>query len=162
MKIFKKIVAWLLLIMVASTIFGFSSQPAEESSEVSLGFVRTVLDFIPGISEMAPEKKDALAEGLENLARKLAHFTVFAALGVCSINLAFCYEENYKKFIYYVLLFCFLYAVSDEVHQLFTDGRACRISDVFIDFAGSSFGAGAFLFIKKQFINKSGGKSNEN
>jgi VanZ family protein len=33
--------------------------------------------------------------------------------------------------------FCTLYAVSDEIHQYFVPGRACRFGDICIDTAGS-------------------------
>ena len=38
------------------------------------------------------------------------------------------------------LAICFLYAVSDEVHQVFVPGRAGRISDVMIDTSGAVLG----------------------
>lgn len=34
---------------------------------------------------------------------------------------------------------CFLYAISDEIHQYFVPGRACRVFDVLIDTSGSAF-----------------------
>ena len=40
-----------------------------------------------------------------------------------------------------------LYAVTDEVHQLFVDGRACRFTDWLIDTAGGLTGALVFLLI---------------
>lgn len=44
-----------------------------------------------------------------------------------------------KKIFLITILICFLYAVSDEIHQYFVPGRACRIFDVTIDTLGSSF-----------------------
>ena len=40
-----------------------------------------------------------------------------------------------------------LYAATDEIHQLFVEGRACKISDWAIDTAGAAIGAAAFLLI---------------
>ena len=42
-----------------------------------------------------------------------------------------------------------LYAVTDEIHQIFVEGRACKISDWAIDTAGAVLGAVAFLVIIK-------------
>ena len=36
--------------------------------------------------------------------------------------------------------FCFLYACTDELHQYFVPGRACRFKDVMIDTAGAFTG----------------------
>jgi VanZ family protein len=44
-----------------------------------------------------------------------------------------------KKLILISILICFLYALSDEIHQSFVPGRACRILDVVIDTSGSAF-----------------------
>ncbi|MBQ3466792.1 MAG: VanZ family protein, partial [Oscillospiraceae bacterium] len=51
------------------------------------------------------------------------------------------------------LLFCFLYACSDEFHQLFVPGRAGMFSDVLIDTVGVLFGltaACALSFLRKE------------
>lgn len=46
------------------------------------------------------------------------------------------------------LIICMLYAISDELHQLFIPGRSAEIRDVFID----SFGATVGIFIYILFI----------
>lgn len=47
------------------------------------------------------------------------------------------------------VVFCALYGISDELHQLITAGRSCSAFDIFIDTAGSSLGAAAGgIFIK--------------
>jgi VanZ family protein len=38
------------------------------------------------------------------------------------------------------LLLCILYAISDEVHQIFIPGRSGEIRDVIMDIVGSSVG----------------------
>ena len=53
------------------------------------------------------------------------------------------------------VLICFLYSVSDEVHQYFVPGRACRLLDVVIDTAGSAFFVLVYHFISKHIKNKS-------
>ncbi|MBO5743146.1 MAG: VanZ family protein [Clostridia bacterium] len=49
------------------------------------------------------------------------------------------HDMNNKKAFFITILICFVYAVSDEIHQFFVPGRACRILDVLIDTLGSSF-----------------------
>jgi VanZ family protein len=41
-------------------------------------------------------------------------------------------------------VFCVLYAVSDEVHQLFVPGRGAQVTDVLIDNAGAFVGIGIY------------------
>ena len=118
----KKIVSWLLFILWCLLIFFFSSQGGSESTEVSSIFAK-LLSFLPLL-----------------WVRKLAHFFEFFVLGLLFTNLLKQYHTIDNKMLLYSFLFCLCYAISDEVHQLFVDGRAPRIMDVFIDFCGSSLG----------------------
>ena len=47
------------------------------------------------------------------------------------------------------LLICVLYAVSDEVHQIFVPGRGAEVKDVLIDSAGASVGVLMYLVISR-------------
>ena len=64
-------------------------------------------------------------------------------------------KQSGKKVILITVVICFLYALSDEIHQYFVPGRACRILDVLIDTSGSLFFCLVYLFVKKIFKNKS-------
>ncbi len=50
------------------------------------------------------------------------------------------------------VLFCFFYACSDEIHQLFVSARSGRVLDVFIDTCGACLGNGIVLLLKKYKI----------
>ena len=51
-----------------------------------------------------------------------------------------CFKQfNFKK-KYLIILFCFLYAISDEIHQLFIVNRSCELRDVLIDMIGVLIG----------------------
>lgn len=41
-----------------------------------------------------------------------------------------------KKAFRYAMLFCFLYGISDEIHQAFIPGRTPSLTDVFYDSVG--------------------------
>ena len=58
-----------------------------------------------------------------------------------------------KKILFYSILFCFIYACSDEIHQLFLDGRTAKVLDVCIDTCGSSL-AIISLFYLHEFQKK--------
>jgi VanZ family protein len=56
-----------------------------------------------------------------------------------------------KKSFIITFIFCFLYAVSDEVHQIFVPGRAFAIRDIIIDTSGAALGLGIIALFKKAF-----------
>lgn len=85
---------------------------------------------------------------------KLAHFFIYIPLGFL-VGRALYLSENKvveKKFIILTLVFCLLYAASDEFHQLFVRNRCAEILDVLFDFFGSVTGLIIFNFFKKKII----------
>lgn len=69
--------------------------------------------------------------------RKFAHFILYFFLSIF-ISLALC-DYNQKYIYVKSILICFLYACSDEIHQLFVNGRSGMVSDVLIDTLGATF-----------------------
>lgn len=141
-RIFFLVFWWVLTVAVMSFIFYFSSENAEQSSATSTGFLYWLLNvFFPDFSHFDESVKLAFMESIHGVVRKCAHFTVFAALGFCSLN---AFRFTLKLKIHFTALicaaFCYLYAVSDEIHQLFEVGRSCEFFDTIIDFGGSVCG----------------------
>ena len=72
------------------------------------------------------------------IVRKFAHFFEYAALGFligCALFL------SRRRFSPVISVICSaLYSVSDEIHQYFVPGRACRIFDVGVDTLGALTG----------------------
>ena len=64
--------------------------------------------------------------------------------------------KNDNKFIYNLVAIgiCFLYACTDEYHQLFIEGRAGQFTDVLIDTAGASLGCAIVVLIYKLIYRK--------
>lgn len=139
----KKIILWIITIFWAIMIFMFSSEPSDMSNKTSIGFTQTVITFlvkadiidIPVSSLGAEEFIHNIAEKINHYIRKLAHFSAYLVLGVLVYNLLLCYFTN-KKSLILSLIICLLYAISDEIHQMFVPGRAGQIRDVLIDFSG--------------------------
>ncbi len=128
------IISWLCVTVCVAAIFFFSAQNGEESQELSIRFA-----FLLRFPELVA------------VIRKLAHYLEFTALGA-SLSFALYYTFGKRKPLH-TFAAGFLYAVSDEFHQLFVDGRACRAFDVFIDSLGVFSGilffyAITFLFTK--------------
>lgn len=130
----------LLTVAVMVIIFMFSCENSEESAERS-GIVTAIVTnlIVPDFDELSAERQEEIMEKADHIVRKLAHFTIYAALGFC----ASCAAGRRRLFCglsWGVLLFCFLYAGTDELHQRFVSGRSGQFGDVFIDTGGSITG----------------------
>ena len=75
------VVAWCVFIFV------MSAQPADESTELSMGVVRHVVGFIvPGYDQMSPVDQLYWQQMLDHPVRKTAHFLEYAMLGALMLN----------------------------------------------------------------------------
>lgn len=140
----KKIINCLLLISWMIFIFVMSSYNASESSNQS-GTIVTFLSNILNIDNI---------ECLSLMIRKLAHFTEYFILGILMVNVLKDYKI--KNIFIYSLIFCIIYACSDEMHQLFVPGRSGNALDVVIDSFGSLVGCSIYHFLLKKtnFFNR--------
>ena len=78
------------------------------------------------------------------IVRKGAHFTEYAVLAMLVANAL----RTYGKLRWYLpVAISAAYAVSDEVHQYFVPGRACRLLDMGIDTCGALFGTVVFSLL---------------
>ncbi len=137
-----RLISAVALIMWMTLIFAFSSESAAESTGTSDSFTKTVVSYVyPEFVEMEYEQQQEIINVVSFPVRKLAHFSLFAVLGVFSILFFATFLRLKIKYRYLLsLIFCFLYAISDELHQLFVTGRACRLYDIAIDVIGSLAG----------------------
>lgn len=122
-------------------IFYMSSQTAEVSGADSGAIVKFIENAVPSF------KSSGVALYLETIVRKCAHFFEYSVLGFLVFGFFNYKSVSPKAKILFSALVCTVYAVSDEVHQLFVEGRACRAYDVLIDFFGSVVGIFAFLML---------------
>ncbi len=137
----KKIILWLAVIGMSMVIFGFSSGTGEQSAGLSEKITYSIIEHIEKIVEIDDLQRKNMFQAIHIFVRKGAHFSEFAVLGILSFLLVKSYGFSRKICTLSALLYCLIFAVCDEVHQLFVDGRAGRIIDVCIDFAGSVLGA---------------------
>lgn len=139
-------------------IFCFSAAPAIESSDLSGGICEKMVTGFVRTFNLSWEKTRIMkaAEFIETPVRKCAHFMEYALLGMLfRIHQDSLKIWGYRTKLWHGLLFCALYALSDEIHQFFVSGRACRIMDVGIDTSGAAFGIllielFVFHFLKKR------------
>lgn len=128
-------------------IFSFSAESQEESGDRSSRVTDFVLRIVyPRYDELPYRDRVNALQNAHTIIRKGAHFLEYALLGFLSASLMlFLRRYMYKHKIdpwktwFYPAEFCFLYAVSDEVHQIFSE-RGSSAVDVLIDTAGALFG----------------------
>ncbi len=149
----KKIILWVAVIFWMGVIFSFSAQPAAESDELSLGIAQKIFQFIHSLSDVPVfswigTDNIILAIGVANhYVRKTAHFMIYFILAVLVYNLVAAYGVKRSKVVMLAALICLLYAISDEIHQIFVPGRAGQIKDVLIDFSGSVSALGILYLV---------------
>lgn len=122
-------------------IFLFSAQPATKSNELSIGFIRVLIEILEKILPIDIETSTAIKSigQLNHYIRKSAHFSVYLVLGILVYRALTKSKYRNKKFIT-ALIICVIYATTDELHQLFVPGRGGQIKDVFIDSMGAFIG----------------------
>lgn len=146
-KIIIRTIFMLLLLTTFAIIFKFSSQIAEESDGISNGVLRKIIDVFPYTKELSEEIKIKMVEHGNPIIRKLAHFSIYALVGVWIMAFMSTFDIRlYKKWIISMLVGV-LYAASDEFHQSFVPGRGPSIVDVGIDSLGVLTGILAVLII---------------
>jgi VanZ family protein len=141
-RIVRCVVCIILSVVWMGVIFGFSSRTADESTKESnvVGMLVGKI-FIPEFKDWSEEEQLRFAQDWEYPIRKTAHMTEYAVLGFLLTGaLTGRRFHTYKTTA--VLAFCLavLYAATDEIHQYFVPGRACRIYDVGFDAAGALVG----------------------
>lgn len=75
---------------------------------------------------------------------------LFATLAVLSYRAMIGEGVNRKKAAIWSVVISFTYGISDEIHQMFTQGREARFRDTVID----GFGAGIAMYLIYRFISK--------
>ena len=136
-----RIISIILLIIWCLIIFYFSNQAGIDSTNSS----GQIIDFINKLFSIDLYKYEYSIF----IIRKLAHMFLYFVLFILTYNTF--NRFKLKKVYLYSFIFCFLYAISDELHQLFIIERTFKISDIFIDMFGSSI---ALLIIKYIFNKK--------
>ena len=138
----KRMLLFILLIFWMGLIFFFSAKPAVQSAKMSTSVGKMIgRVVVPEFEEWSDTKQDAFAKKIDFAVRKSAHACEYAALSVL-------FFVNYKKksrkikqIVGMSALNTALYAVTDEIHQLFVPGRSGQITDVILDSCGGLIGA---------------------
>lgn len=144
----KKVIKFLLVIGCMFCIFSFSADNASESTKKSDDVIIKISEFVLRKELTKTEKKNYL-ERFVVLVRKTAHFSIYLLLGFLLLSLFGEYWNIGYKTIFMVVFLSFLYACSDEFHQLFVPGRSGSMVDVLIDTGGAITGCYLYYFFHK-------------
>lgn len=131
----KRIILGILLIIWAGTIFMFSHQGGEQSSNTSQGTVRIVLEnIIP--NHLTEYEKEEIIQKIEPFIRKLAHYAVYIIGGILIYSFMNTFSMTMKRSFLFSQIIGTGYAITDELHQYFIPGRSAQISDILLDAFG--------------------------
>lgn len=138
----KKLFHSILVIIWMFVIFNFSSQNGTKSTKTSDVVTSMVVNVTTSVTnkDIPREEVKKKVEDSTFLVRKTAHFTEYLILGILVLQLLSDYTKINKRMLIVSLIICYLYAVSDEVHQIFIPDRTAKVLDTFIDGAGSLVG----------------------
>ncbi len=144
-------IRWALVFVWMAVIFYFSSQEGAISHQKSFSiaiFAERIIEFIAGRDVITSANR----KGFEFLIRKIAHVTEYFVLSMLFYKAFFESGKSPKKCFVLTAIFSVLYAISDEIHQIFVFGRGPSPVDVIID----SIGIFGYLGVKsiKDKLNK--------
>lgn len=142
----KQIIKLLFIIAWMGIIFSFSSDNASISTKKSDGIIIETVEFFLGRT-LNDSEKEKWTNYLVVPVRKGAHLFLYFVLGILMINFLNNNHNITYKLIFLSIFLSFLYACSDEIHQLFVPGRSGELSDVLLDTFGSFIGILVYRFI---------------
>ena len=152
-KMAVSIVAALLLIFLYSIIFSFSAQDGEQSGSLSHMISEKCVAFLNSLSggQWTQNFMQGLADYFEHPIRKIAHFAEYACMGVLVYSVWRPWMERGRRLFLLALLWVFVSAAADEIHQLFVPGRWGSPADVLLDTCGGAFGILLCVFAEKTY-----------
>ena len=139
------IVSVIAVVAMCGFIFFMSARPAVESDAMSLGIVGQIVGFVvPGYDQMSAADQLYWQQTLNHPVRKTAHFLEYAVLGALTLNMIVQVMRArgrnpravLKRLAAEAWALSTIYAATDEIHQLFVQGRTGKPTDVLIDSAG--------------------------
>ncbi|MDD3453486.1 MAG: VanZ family protein [Bacilli bacterium] len=143
----KKIISYILLFIWLFIIFYFSNQTGNISGSSSGTIIYNILNYIYNVFHLNTTNLINIVETLHNPIRELMHLFEYLILGILIINVL--KQHNIEnKLIIISFCLCFIYATTDEIHQLFVKNRTFEYFDILMDMIGSIIGILIYRKIK--------------
>lgn len=158
--------SYLLVIVWLIVIFHLSSMDNKESNTKSKKTITKVITVSQEIKEKAPEKNikteeikkvniEKITNKINPYIRKCAHALVYMILAILMMNAIRETDIRGWKSVIISIIFCFLYAMTDEYHQTFVNGRTGRPLDICIDTCGAMLGSFIYFLLEKIIVKLS-------
>ena len=154
-----KYVKCIIAIICCIIIFSFSAVPATASTKQSKGLTYNVIKLLNG-NKLSERDLEKLTKKINPVIRKIAHFSIYMILAIFTymfigeLNIKIKSEkERLRKNIAYTCMFCIIYAIFDEIHQIYVPGRTGKVIDVIIDTLGACMGI-TIILIRNKFNYK--------
>lgn len=147
----KKIIYFILLVLWLIVIFILSNQNGEISGSNSAGIIKSILDIIYSLFHLSKNNLNDVVQLLQNPIRECAHSFEYFILAFLTFKNLDSIQIKGNKYII-TLLFCFICASFDEIHQLFISGRTFQYFDILMDTLGVIL---MLLIIKVGSVKKS-------
>lgn len=157
MKKKRFLILGIFVIIWAAVIFAMSNMNTQQSNSKSKLVIYQLLSYSIkatnklGITNKHPsdERIYQVINLLNKPLRKLAHATEYFVLIILVIMALQSLGISRKKIFSLAIIFCFIYACSDEYHQSFVNGRTAQFSDSLIDVFGGLVGCSVYLMTSK-------------
>lgn len=146
---------WALVFLTMLSIFIFSSHDSKKSTQLSDKAFETVQEMVSDTTYADEISNLSASQKVEFILviRKTAHILIYALLGFLLMGSFSLYEIKVRTRMIFSALVGVLYAISDEWHQTFVNGRSGRIADVGFDFCGVIIGI-ALMLVLISVINR--------
>ena len=138
----------ILVIGIMAAVFLFSSQSGGDSNHLSKGILEHILSFFQINAD--PMKLDQYNLVL----RKIAHFSLYFLLGAGTMGFLLTTPLKTKYCSMISILFCVLFAATDEYHQFLLGTRNGNVMDVLLDSMGPMVGVGVIAILGKRKKSK--------
>lgn len=133
-----RVILGVLILCNMVVIFLFSAQDGRESDRTSHKVTTSVAQTVVKDFENKPQtEKDAIVTQMHAPLRKVAHMLEFGTLGALTFLFLLTWKGQIVLRYLSALSFTLIYAITDEIHQNFSEGRGPRASDVWIDMSGA-------------------------
>jgi VanZ family protein len=149
------LISWALVVSWMALIFFLSAQHAEQSADLSGGITELVNEVV---KQVAPDAEFHIDE-ISFFVRKNAHFFAYMLLSVLTLNAVSRSGGQGWLSVGVAFVITVLYAISDEVHQLFVPGRSGQVSDVLLDSTGALVGIALYYVISHKANRKQKAKN---
>lgn len=131
----RKIIKFLIVLFLMAFIFSLSADTGSQSTKKSDSIIVKTCEVLLG-RKLTIVEKDKYINKYVKIVRKSAHLFLYFLLGLSIISFIKEFTIISYRSIILTILIVFVYAISDEVHQMFVNGRSGEILDVVIDTIG--------------------------